>query len=135
MFIFTTSSVFHAVVYTDCNKNHIAVALNAESDYGMWFPVLAVELEVGSWWTYCISAAANGWKKGWETHRTRLHLLSSDAAPRADTSESSSPMTAIGNTSAAEALPAIKVDDFGDAARVSSDAARANPSPSLNEMD
>ena len=110
---FATGTVLHAVVYTDCRKNTIAVALNVERDHGMWWPVLAVTCEDGCYFTWCIAQAENDCRFGWETHGTRLHLFPP---------ESSSPVLAI-KENAAEAIPVIHTTADNEV------------EDSLNEMD
>ena len=39
----------------------------------MWFPVLVVYQDE-AYSTWCIAAAEDAWRRGWETHWTRLHL-------------------------------------------------------------
>ena len=113
---FAAGTVLDAVVYTDCDKQRIAVALNVERDYGMWYPVLAMQLADGSWSTWCVAAAENGQNSGWETHGTRLHLYPP---------ESSSPVLAI-KENTAEAIPVIhaKADDLPES---------SSPLPAIQE--
>ena len=70
---YAASSSFSAVVYTDCDKRSIARPLGKD-DWGLWWPVLAVCTSSGSWGTWCIAAAEQGWKDGWCTHGARLHI-------------------------------------------------------------
>ena len=86
-----------AVVYTDGTPQRTRSPLSAK-EWGMWFPTLVIEIlelcmsgtQTVKCYSYCIDAAQNQWKRGWEVHWTRLHRYPNGDDPTLNSPTSSS---------------------------------------------